>query len=163
MNETREPELIPIPSPKKTETSATPPQKGNCYEAAYETVQGLRSTQEKGGDPSLQNAQLFLVHGSVVSGSRACCWKTNHHAWVEIAWPSTRVVFELANGKQEVRKRGCGQKNFRPRRKCATSPRRPGPRRVLLIAHITVLGIGTRFRLVTPEASASAALIASRK
>ncbi len=103
MNETREPELIPIPSPKKTETSATPPQKGNCYEAAYETVQGLRSTQEKGGDPSLQNAQLFLVHGSVVSQAGPVAGKRIDHAWVEIAWPSTRVVFELANGKQEAK------------------------------------------------------------
>jgi len=39
----------------------------------------------------------------VVSEAGPVAGRRIDHAWVEIAWPGTRVVFELASGKQEAK------------------------------------------------------------
>lgn len=103
MSETNDPEPASIPSSERKEASAALPGKGDCYKAAYETVQALRATQTRGEEPSLQTAQLSLVHGSVVSQAGPVAGRRIDHAWVEIAWPGTRCVFEFANGKQDAK------------------------------------------------------------
>lgn len=74
----------------------TSPQMGECYKRAYERLQELRAAQKAGSEPGLEKAELFLVHGSVVTRAEHLYGKRIDHAWVEMALPGGCVVLEYS-------------------------------------------------------------------
>lgn len=77
---------------------------GNCYQAAHECAQAIARAQSA-GETGLAGANIFLVHGSVVTRAESLSGKRIDHAWGEIKWPGKCFVFEFANRKEDAKEK----------------------------------------------------------
>lgn len=103
---------------------------GDCYKAAFECVQVYGQAKKDGADPSLADAKIFLVHGSVITHAESLTGMRIDHAWIEVEWPGKCMVFEFANKKQEAK-----EKSEWVRELCAEEEKRYAPEEASKEAH----------------------------